>query len=182
VSHNVLHHLGDTVTRVRDHMRAQPEHDWAALCERDLADVYRDQEWVTEGFPTEPSREDPAPGRHHDARELGVAGQIVRAAVPAGDFDVVVVPPEQAVVTDVQRLLLAMRGELARPGHLGWRVAIIAADSQSRRLLAPGSGSRPLATRVNDGSRRAFHSAAHALPQGAPSRAGGLPVDASERE
>src|SRR2546423_4186719 len=90
----------------------------ADSCERDLADIYRDYEWLAERFAAGRSRKDPVLGGDHDAGYPRVVGDVVRGAVAAHDLDIVVVASDQAVFTEVQCLLAAVCGEVARPEHV----------------------------------------------------------------
>jgi hypothetical protein len=61
------------------------------------------------------AREDPVPGGEPDARDLVVVEDVVRGVRAATDLDVVVVARQEAVLVEVQRLLGAVGGEIARP-------------------------------------------------------------------
>src|ERR1700722_17696014 len=87
------------------------------LGECDLADIDRDDERFFEGLPVGRLWEDPVPGGDHEAGYFRVVGDVVRAA-GGGDLDVVVVAPEESVCADVQRLLSAVRRQVAGPGHV----------------------------------------------------------------
>src|SRR2546430_7403578 len=89
----------------------------AGLRERDLAHIDRDDERLGERLAVWRSRKDLVLGGDHDAGHLRVVGDVVRGAGAAHDLDVVVMAPDQAVVTDVQCLLGAVRGKVARPLH-----------------------------------------------------------------
>src|SRR6185436_20299531 len=83
--------------------------------ERDLAEIDRDDEGLGERLAVGRAREDPVLGGKADARDLLVVGDVVRRARAAADLDLVVVPREEAVVVEVERLLGAVGGEVARP-------------------------------------------------------------------
>ena len=88
------------------------------LCEGDLAEVYRDQERLAERLALRSSREDPVFGGDHDAGYLRVVGHEMGASGAALDVDVVVVASDEAVATEVQRLLGAVGGQVAGPDNV----------------------------------------------------------------
>src|SRR5258708_2368265 len=78
------------------------------LAEDKLIQVDGDEQGFGQGMAVRLAREYPPLRRKDDARELFEIGDVVRGRRAAADLDVVVVPPQQSLLIEVQCLLCAV--------------------------------------------------------------------------
>src|ERR1700736_821474 len=86
------------------------------LEKHELIHIDRNDQRFRRGMSVRLETEDPMLHRKHDAKELFKIGHVVRGADTPDDFDAVVVPLQQSLLIEVQRLLCTVgcdiRGEV----------------------------------------------------------------------